>query len=75
MMDEPAYVNSYRQLLEFCITVKSRLEIEGLLWANPVLEHPKAYLAYFIDRLETAGGMEWTGSWMTTEDGVHILES
>jgi hypothetical protein len=73
--EEPAYKEIYQQLLEFCITGKATGEIEGLLCVNPILENPKVYPNYLIDRLETAGGLEWNGQWQTTETGKLFLQS
>jgi hypothetical protein len=75
LIEEPAYKEIYRQILEFCVAAKSISEIEGLLRANPVLENPKVYPNYIVDRLETAGGLEWTGQWLATEAGKLFLQS
>jgi hypothetical protein len=75
LQEEPTYKEIYQQLLEFCLLAKSTSEIEDLLRANPVLENPKIYPNYLIGRLETAGGLEWTGQWLTTEAGKLFLQS
>jgi hypothetical protein len=75
LIEEPNYKEIYQQLLEFCMAAKSTSDIEDLLRANPVLEIPKVYPNYLIDRLETAGGLEWTGQWLTTEAGKLFLQS
>lgn len=72
---EPAYEGIYRQVLQFCTTARSVADIEGLLRANPVLENPKVYPSYLVDRLESAGGIAWNGNWETTGAGKHFLES
>jgi hypothetical protein len=75
LSEDPVYKDIYQQIIEFCVTAKSISEIEGLLCANPVLENPKVYPNYLIDRLEAAGGLEWTGQWQTTEAGKLFLQS
>lgn len=75
LIEEPAYKEIYQQLLEFCMAPKSTPDIEDLLRAHPMLENPKVYPNYLIDRLETAGGLEWTGQWLTTEAGKLFIQS
>ncbi|MCL2877861.1 MAG: hypothetical protein FWF13_03680 [Acidobacteria bacterium] len=71
--EEPAYVDIYRMILEFCTVERSISEIEYLLRANPALANPKVYPSYLVDRLEFAGALEWTGKWRATETGKEIL--
>lgn len=41
---------------------------------HPHLQEPRRYASYFIDRLEEAGGVAWTGSWETTPAGHALLD-
>ena len=41
---------------------------------HPQLQEPRRYASYFIDRLEAAGGVAWTGSWETTDTGRALLD-
>jgi hypothetical protein len=65
----PAYHDIYIQVLQFCETPRTRTEIEKLLQGSPILEHPKVYPSFFIQNLESVGGLEWVGKWRTTEAG------
>ena len=71
--DEPAYVDIYKKILDFCSMERSMPEIEYLLIAHPGLQNPKVYPSYLVDRLEFAGAIEWTGKWRVTETGKEIL--
>lgn len=42
---------------------------------EPVLQSPKRYAMYFIDKLEHAGAVEWRGSWTITDAGREYLAS
>lgn len=67
---EPVYSEVYMQVLKFCHTPRTRAEIEELLEGNPVMvmEEPKVYSKFFIQRLEEAAGLEWVDKkWRTTE--------
>lgn len=41
---------------------------------EPVLQSPKRFAMYFIDKLEHAGAVEWTGQWSITEHGRAYLQ-
>jgi len=71
--DEPAYVDIYKKILEFCSVERSMPEIEYLLIAHPGLQSPRVYPSYMVDRLEFAGAIEWAGKWRVTETGKEIL--
>jgi hypothetical protein len=72
--EEPAYVDIFRMIREFCPDGRSISEIEYLLLAHPMLQKPKIYPSYLVDRLEFAGALEWTGKWQTTETGKNFPE-
>jgi len=71
--EEPAYVDIFKKILEFCSIERSMPEIEYLLIAHPRLQSPKVYPSYLVDRLEFAGAIEWIGKWRVTETGKGIL--
>lgn len=66
-LSDPHYKTIYLMVLQFCKDAKSRMEIESHLENHPLLENPKIYASYFIDMLETAGGLVWDDSWKTTQ--------
>jgi len=65
--EEPAFVDIYRMILEFCGKERSMPEIEYLLCAHPALANSNVYPSYLVDRLECTGALEWTGKWSTTK--------
>ncbi len=73
LSEEPQYREVFSQILQFCKVAKSRAEIEGLLQGHRALENPKIYPGYLIERLESAGGLEWTGKWQTTRAGKGVI--
>jgi len=73
LAEEPRYREVYDRLLEYCVEPRTRAEIEALLQNHPALESPKIYPGYLIDRLESAGGLEWTGKWRTTLAGKGVI--
>lgn len=71
---ESTYQGIYLNILQFCLSPRSRAEIEARIRENPILEEPKVYASFFIDGLEEAGGLEWDGKWMTTQAGKRLLK-
>ena len=74
LAQEPVYHDIYMQVLQFCQSPRARTEIESLLEGNPVMEQPKVFPTFFIQRLEDAGALEWVDKhWWTTEAGKGVL--
>lgn len=69
--DEPHYGDIFTTCLELCARDggASLREIGDVVDDEPVLQSPKRYAMYFIDKLEHAGAVEWTGTWSITEHG------
>jgi hypothetical protein len=73
---ESEYSETYVQVLGFCQTPKTRVEIEEWFKGNPVTQELKAYPAFFIQRLEDVGGIEWVDQhWRTTVSGKGVLDN
>lgn len=72
LAQEPRYRAVYFRVLQACKAPKTRFDLEAMLDAEPVLESPKVYASYFIEALERAGGLEWSGRWRTTQAGKEI---
>ena len=45
------------------------------LAVDPETKQRSVYPQYFIDALESAGGIEWAGAWHTTQAGKTLLDS
>lgn len=69
--NEPQYGDIFTTCLELCARDggASLREIGDVVDDEPVLQSPKRYAMYFIDKLEHAGAVEWTGTWSITEHG------
>ena len=73
---EPQYAEVFTTTLRLCAqeggaTVRS---IGDAIEDEPVLQEPRRYAMYFIDKLEHAGALDWTGSWTATEHGKDYLD-
>lgn len=71
--EESRYHDIFIQVLEFCSSPKSRIDIEFLLKENPILEKTKVYPSFFLENLEKAGGLVWDEKWKTTQAGKDFL--
>ena len=73
---EPHYSDIFETVLRMCAeeggtTVKL---IGDAVDDEPILQNPRRFAMYFIDKLEKAGGIAWRGSWSITEHGLAFLE-
>lgn len=79
----PHYADVYRAALWACDGDDgcSRDELEEQIKTMPQLlpdaatGQTRVYPQYFIDALETAGGIEWDGAWRTTQAGRAAMEA
>lgn len=78
---KPEHVEVYIAMLERCVNEGcGRSDLEQVIDALPALQpdrytgEKKIYPQYFIDSLETAGGISWQGSWHTTAEGRMVIE-
>ncbi|MCD8316660.1 MAG: hypothetical protein LUB61_04595 [Eggerthellaceae bacterium] len=80
--DRPHYADVFSGVLAACTTEEglSRMELEEVINGYPQLKpdpdrrQQKVYPQYFIDALESAGGIEWDGAWKTTAAGKTVLD-
>lgn len=76
MSKEPAYREAYAQVLGFCQTPRARAEIEEWFKGNPAMQDLEVLPAFFLQRLEDVGGIEWIDQhWQTTMVGKGALEN
>lgn len=79
----PHYADVYRAALWACDSDDgcSRADLEEQIKAMPQLlpdektGRTRVYPQYFIDALETAGGIEWDGAWRTTDAGRAAMDA
>ena len=75
--EEPRYADVLTTCLQLCARNDgaSLRAIGDVIDDEPVLQSPKRYAMYFIDKLEHAGAVEWTGQWSITQPGREYLTS
>lgn len=77
---QSARKDTYCELLEYCLTPRSREEVERLLegrdilWLDAPGDQPLKP-SVFIDRLERSGVLVWRGKWVTGAEGRSYLVS
>ena len=80
MQTQAARKDTYCELLEFCLTPRSREEVERLLEGRDILtldapgDQPLKP-SVFVDRLERSGALVWRGKWSTGDAGRDYLVS
>lgn len=77
LAEKPHYAPVYYRMMEMCDTengcsralLEEELDRMPQLAPNPETGKKNIYPQYFIDSLETAGGITWRDSWYTTDEG------
>lgn len=74
--EEPRYAPIFTTCLEMTAQAGgvSLRALGDVVDDEPVLQSPKRFAMYFIDKLEHAGAVEWTGQWSITEHGRAYLK-
>lgn len=75
--EEPQYRPIYKTVLEL-LNVEGGTDMKSLDAAvngDPLLEQPRRFCGYFLDRLERAGAARFDDAWRITPLGVNVLES
>ncbi len=75
--EEPRYAEVYRTIFQLVCagdgaTMK---ELDSAVNALEVLQNPKRFCGYFLDRLEKAGAVEYRDLWRATTRGRQVAES
>ena len=74
--DEPQYREVYLRILGFCAAApRSKEQINAVVDDDPLLQKPRHYSGYFIDRLDACGALEWRPGWEATPAGRGFLPS
>lgn len=81
LASKPHYKQVFISILEACTssTGSSRTTLERTIDALPQLAPDEngtrqIYPQYFIDSLETAGGITWQGAWHITDEGRTVMD-
>ena len=73
--DRPHYADVFRRMVACCASSEcgaTRTQLEETIEQGGPLHAPdgtRVYPQYFIDALESAGGIEWQGAWRATAAG------
>ncbi|MDR0514739.1 MAG: hypothetical protein LBG81_06225 [Coriobacteriaceae bacterium] len=74
--EDERYRPIYLSILCYCAeSARTKKEIEVLVDNDPVLQQPRRYSNWFLDRLEACDALEWRNAWHTTDIGCAILEA
>ena len=74
---EPQYAEVFDACLNACAREGGALikQIDDIIGDEPILQKPRRYAMYFIDKLERAGAVEWGKTWEITQFGREYLAS
>lgn len=75
--NEPQYAGIFTTCLEMTGAEEgaSMRDLGDVIDDEPVVQKPRRFAMYFIDKLEHAGAVEWKGQWRLTEAGRTYLEN
>lgn len=73
--EDPRYEEIYRTVLELCSREGgvSLSALADVVDDEPVLQNPKRFATFFVDKLERAGAVQWNGSWTIAQPGIDYL--
>lgn len=74
---DPHYLPIYKCILTLCARNEGAKTpaIGAAVNSHELLQRPRIFATYFIDRLERCGAIAWTGSWTATDAGLYALET
>jgi len=76
---DPAYRDTYAEVLEFCEEPRKIADVEALLKDCSVLAFGRSAgeqaikPSFFVDQLERGGGIVWKNGWVISDEGREIL--
>lgn len=72
--DDEDLVPIYKQIMKMCRGEGATLEeINNAVNDDELLQDPRVYAPFFIDRLEKCDAIEWKGVWLLTDVGEEAL--
>lgn len=71
--EEREYLPVYKYLLKACEQGGRTKDLSAKVDGLPLVQKPRKYVQHFLEGLERAGALEWTGSWRTTSTGERAL--
>jgi hypothetical protein len=77
VIGEPQYLPIWKKLLSMCAEDggKTKNEIADEIDADPLLQEPRRWCQYFIEKLKDANAIEWKEAWVITDIGAELLQS
>jgi hypothetical protein len=76
LFDDETYLPIYKRILNRCNVEggASVSELGAIVNDDPLVQNPRLYAAYFIERLEKNDALEWQKTWVTTDIGREALQ-
>lgn len=73
---DPDLAPIYRRVLEMCGGEGSTLaQLEEAVDDDPLVQSPRVYAPFFLDRLERCDALDWDGTWKITDVGTQLLSA
>lgn len=68
------YLEIYIRILNFCNeTPRTKKDIDAIVDDDPLVQEPRRFGGYFVDRLEKCDALAWSEKWSTTDVGRSVL--
>lgn len=77
LRDDGVYFPVYEEILRLCAEPEgtATAALSETIDGCELLQEPRLYVQHFLERLELAGAIRWSGTWMTTEQGEKALKA
>lgn len=75
LAEDARYSEIYQRILGLCSADEgaTAATLSESVDDDPLLQSPRLYVQYFLERLESADAIRWVGAWKTTERGAGAL--
>ncbi|MDR1422392.1 MAG: hypothetical protein LBI64_05970 [Coriobacteriales bacterium] len=76
LADDLIYLDIYKRILAFCAESGGRniKQIDDLIKDEALLQKPRKYGGYFVERLEKCEALLWEGTWITSPLGRAVIQ-
>jgi hypothetical protein len=72
---DSVYREIYLRILNYCDEEpRTKKQIDAIVDDDPLVQSPRRYSGYFVDKLDVCDALDWNKAWSTTSVGRSVLE-
>jgi hypothetical protein len=71
---DAVYREIYLRILNYCNEEpRTKKQIDAIVDDDPLVQNPRRYSGYFVDKLDVCDALDWNKAWSTTDIGRSML--